>query len=75
MRAEVRAALDSLNKDHHVRSIILTGTGDRAFCAGQDLSEAKAFKTGDEGVAWLEGWFSFYTAIRAHLVSACWRAT
>jgi enoyl-CoA hydratase/carnithine racemase len=65
MRAEVRAALETLDKDEGVRCIILTGAGDRAFCAGQDLSETKAFKSGDEGVAWLEGWFGFYDSIRA----------
>ena len=29
------------NIDPHVRAVILTATGDRAFCAGRDLKEAK----------------------------------
>lgn len=64
MRAEIAAALKAANDDSAVRAIIMTGAGDRAFCAGQDLAETKAFKGGDEGVKWLEGWLVFYNAIR-----------
>jgi enoyl-CoA hydratase len=64
MRAEIKDALEGLNRDEAVRAIIMTGAGDKAFCAGQDLAETKAFKGGGEGVAWLEGWLAFYNAIR-----------
>ncbi|MGH8996694.1 MAG: crotonase/enoyl-CoA hydratase family protein [Acidimicrobiales bacterium] len=39
-------ALDELEKDETLRVIILTGAGDKAFCAGMDL---KAFASGQGG--------------------------
>lgn len=41
--AELGAALDAAVADDGVRAVILTGTGDRAFCAGMDL---RAFAEG-----------------------------
>ncbi|HZS82539.1 MAG TPA: enoyl-CoA hydratase/isomerase family protein [Stellaceae bacterium] len=64
MRAEVQHALERCNAAPEVRAIIMTGAGDRAFCAGQDLTETKEFKGGDDGAAWLDSWFTFYGAIR-----------
>ena len=37
MRLELQAVLEEWNKRPEVRAIILTGDGDRAFSAGQDL--------------------------------------
>jgi enoyl-CoA hydratase/carnithine racemase len=42
---ELNAALNSIETDDSVRSIIITGTGDRIFCAGADLGSA--FSGGD----------------------------
>jgi len=39
MKAEIIDALRSLDADASVRVIILTGTGDKAFAAGADISE------------------------------------
>lgn len=44
--AQMSAALDDLEKDEDLRVIVLTGAGDRAFCAGMDL---KAFGAGGGG--------------------------
>jgi enoyl-CoA hydratase len=41
--AELGAGLDAAVTDDSVRAVILTGTGDRAFCAGMDL---RAFAEG-----------------------------
>jgi len=35
---ELRAALAAARADDHVRVVVLTGAGDRAFCAGADLT-------------------------------------
>jgi enoyl-CoA hydratase/carnithine racemase len=44
MMAEMIAALDEADADDSVRAVIVTGAGDRAFCAGADLSQgAKTF--------------------------------
>jgi enoyl-CoA hydratase/carnithine racemase len=39
---ELNAALSGLERDDAVRSVILTGQGDRIFCAGADLGSAFA---------------------------------
>ena len=44
MMQEMIAAFDITDADDDVRAVIVTGAGDRAFCAGADLSEgAKTF--------------------------------
>ena len=42
---EIGAALNDAETDDGVRAVVLTGTGDRAFCAGMDL---KAFAGGEQ---------------------------
>ena len=64
MRDEVSEALEDYENDPAIRAIILTGTGARAFCAGQDFGEAKAFDSrGAE--RWIEEWRSLYGLIRS----------
>ncbi len=38
VHAELRDALTAIERDPTLKAMILTGTGDRAFCSGQDLS-------------------------------------
>ncbi|MBM0170054.1 crotonase/enoyl-CoA hydratase family protein [Altererythrobacter sp. C41] len=38
MMAEIIAAMDAIDADDAVRAVIFTGHGDRAFCAGADLT-------------------------------------
>ncbi|MEM9501291.1 MAG: crotonase/enoyl-CoA hydratase family protein [Pseudomonadota bacterium] len=38
MGAEIIAAMDDIDVDDAVRAVIFTGSGDRAFCAGADLT-------------------------------------
>jgi enoyl-CoA hydratase/carnithine racemase len=64
MRAEVAEALRSWNGDARVRAVIMTGAGERAFSAGQDLDETEKFQSGGEGAAWFQSWRDFYNAIR-----------
>jgi enoyl-CoA hydratase len=39
MGEDLLACFDALQRDRDVRAVILTGAGDRAFCAGGDLKE------------------------------------
>jgi len=39
----IRDSFRSASADHAVGVVVLTGTGDRAFCTGADLDEQKAF--------------------------------
>jgi enoyl-CoA hydratase len=64
MRAEIGSVLKAWNDDRAVRAIILTGAGDRAFSAGQDLDETEKFSSGQEGANWFLSWRDFYASIR-----------
>lgn len=48
---KLSATLDSLAADPAVRVLILTGSGDRAFCAGSDITEFPAYQRPGEVVA------------------------
>ena len=47
MRQEMPAALDEVDKDDDIRVLILTGAGDRAFCAGADVGAQAARIAGE----------------------------
>ncbi len=50
MGAEIMAAMDDIDADDSVRAVIFTGSGDRAFCAGADLTPeggGQVFSSGD----------------------------
>ena len=64
MREELVAALDAMEADDTVRAIILTGAGDRAFGAGQDLNETKTFNP-DRAEQWIGEWERLYDRIRS----------
>ena len=64
MRAEITAVLNGWNRDSAVKAVIMTGAGERAFCAGQDLEETEKFQSGHEGANWFQSWQEFYNAIR-----------
>jgi enoyl-CoA hydratase/carnithine racemase len=64
MREELTATLAAMEEDAEVRSIILTGAGDRAFGAGQDLNETKTFDP-DRAEQWMGEWERLYDRIRS----------
>jgi enoyl-CoA hydratase len=64
MREEIVQALKALDADSSVGAIVMTGAGDRAFCAGQDLEEAHGFDA-DRAEAWMREWERYYGTIRA----------
>lgn len=41
---QLNAALASIESDESVRCVVLTGTGDRAFCAGSDVKEFESLQ-------------------------------
>jgi enoyl-CoA hydratase/carnithine racemase len=43
--AGMAQAISAAQSDRHVRAIVITGAGTKAFCAGADLQSAKAFTT------------------------------
>jgi enoyl-CoA hydratase len=63
MREMLVGALEIAEANNAIRAIILTGTGERAFCAGQDLNETKTFDP-DRAEEWIKEWDRLYSTIR-----------
>jgi len=51
MSAELIACLDALEDDDTVRVVVLTGAGERAFCAGADMAQAALEDEGPQDFA------------------------
>jgi enoyl-CoA hydratase/carnithine racemase len=64
MRDEIIAALQAFETDPSTAAIIMTGAGDRAFCAGQDLEEAKTFDAA-QSTDWMKSWEHYYNVLRS----------
>ena len=63
MRDDLVTAILKASKAPEVEALILTGAGERAFCAGQDLNEGKTFDA-DRAELWIEEWRTLYNVIR-----------
>lgn len=63
MRDQLIAALEAANEDDSIGAIVLTGAGDRAFGAGQDLAESKSFDA-DRAERWMDEWRRLYDCFR-----------
>ena len=63
MRDMLVAKLEAAEADPKVRAIVMTGAGDRAFGAGQDLNETKTFDP-DRAEEWIREWERLYGTIR-----------
>ena len=64
IRRELPAALAPLNADSSVRAVVLSGVGDRAFSAGQDLAEGAGYGI-DDVDRWFTEMHAMYAAVRA----------
>ena len=63
MRNEIVEALKQFDADENVAAIIMTGSGNRAFSAGQDLEEAHGFDAA-RAADWVREWETYYKAMR-----------
>jgi enoyl-CoA hydratase/carnithine racemase len=63
MRDQIVAALRRYDADGPVRAVVMTGTGERAFSAGQDFAEAHDFDA-ERAEAWIREWETFYGLLR-----------
>jgi enoyl-CoA hydratase/carnithine racemase len=64
MRREILDAIAACAADESVRALIMTGAGERAFSAGQDLNEAHDFDA-DRAELWIGEWEAYYDALRS----------
>ena len=62
MQARTAGLLEELAADEGIVGVVLTGAGDRAFCAGQDLAETAAFSPPDVA-RWLLSLRRLYNAV------------
>jgi enoyl-CoA hydratase len=64
MRSALVAVLTDAENDPATAAIVLTGAGERAFGAGQDLNETKTFDP-DRAEQWIGEWERLYDCIRS----------
>ena len=64
IRRELPLALAPINGDPTVRAVVITGAGDRAFCAGQDLDEGAGYGI-DDVDRWFTELHAMHAAVRA----------
>ena len=64
MRAALIAALEAAGRDGAVRAVVITGAGERAFSAGQDLNDVAGFAP-DRAERWIDEFRALYRAVRA----------
>ena len=50
MYEQMAAICATVNADHSIKAMILTGTGDKAFASGTDISQFRAFKTSQDAL-------------------------
>ena len=50
MYEQMAAICESVNADRSIKAMILTGTGDKAFASGTDISQFRAFKTAQDSL-------------------------
>lgn len=63
MRSRLIGELEAAGRDPDVGAVVITGAGDRAFCAGQDLNEATGFDAA-RAEAWIDEFHALYRAVR-----------
>src|ERR1051326_8536321 len=50
MYEQMASICESINADRSIKAMILTGTGDKAFASGTDISQFRAFKTAQDAL-------------------------
>ena len=64
MRFEICDVFKNIKNKKNIKALIITGSGRKAFCSGQDLNELKNFKK-NQVDAWIEEFKKVYSSIRS----------
>lgn len=62
-KEEILGIFHDIAGNEKVKVVIITGAGDKAFCAGQDLEESKN-KSADEALEWITEFDNLYWTVR-----------
>src|SRR3954469_20256089 len=54
MYEQMAAICETVNADRSIKAMILTGTGEKAFASGTDISQFRAFKTAQDALDYEE---------------------
>ena len=54
MYEQMAAICETVNADRAIKAMILTGTGEKAFASGTDISQFRAFKTAEDALEYEE---------------------
>src|SRR5215211_5788394 len=54
MYERMASICETVNADRSIKAMILTGTGDKAFASGTDISQFRAFKTAEDALEYEE---------------------
>ena len=63
MREEIVETLKSFDQNAAIGAVVMTGAGNRAFSAGQDLEEAHEFDA-SRAEEWMREWERYYAVLR-----------
>src|SRR4026209_2060662 len=63
LKGELADALTRIKHEKSIRAVVITGAGEQAFSAGQDLTEAKDM-SGLEAEEWVREFEALYDPIR-----------
>jgi len=64
MRFEICDVFKNIKNQKDIKALIITGSGRKAFCSGQDLNELKNFKE-NQVDSWIEEFKKVYSSIRS----------
>jgi len=65
LRTTIAEKLVAADKDPLVAGVVVTGAGNRAFCAGQDLKDLQPYANGEKIAEFLQRLTDCYDAVRA----------
>ena len=54
MYEKMASLCESINADRSIKVLIMTGTGEKAFASGTDISQFRAFKTAEDALEYEE---------------------
>ena len=64
LKEELIDVFNSTQKNPNLSCLVITGSGDKAFCSGQDLNESVVLTTNEDAEKWVRSFDDLYAAIR-----------